>query len=284
MPISGRTRVCGIIGDPIEHTMSPAMHNAAFSGLGLDYVFVPFHVKAGTLRAAIEGVRGLGIRGLGVTIPHKVAVMPHLDEIDSLAQKIGAVNIIVNDDGLLRGYNTDAGGFLKALQNRGVEPRGKQAAILGAGGAARAVAFILAQHGAKLVILNRTAQKAHELAGRVSGAFPDSARALQLDGNNLEAALGQADILVNCTSAGMSPHADETLVGAGKLRPGMTVVDAVYNPIRTRLLEEAERAGAAAISGADMLLWQGALAFEMWTGQRAPVDIMRQALLRVLAR
>jgi len=148
MIISGKVKICGIIGDPIEHTMSPAMHNAAFDKLGLDYVFVPFLVKKEGLRQAMDGVRGLNIRGLGVTIPHKVAVMHYLDQVDDLAQKIGAVNILVNDNGILTGYNTDAGGFLRALLERGIEPKGKMVAILGAGGASRAISFVLAERGA----------------------------------------------------------------------------------------------------------------------------------------
>ena len=153
--ISGKTRPCGLIGDPVEHTMSPAMHNAAFARMGLDYVYAPFRVKKDDLAQAIAGMRALNIRGLNVTIPHKVNVIPLLDELDSLAEKIGAVNTIVNDDGVLKGYNTDASGFLQTLQERGIEPEGKRVVVLGAGGASRAISFILAESGARLVILNR---------------------------------------------------------------------------------------------------------------------------------
>jgi shikimate 5-dehydrogenase len=140
---SGKTKVCGVIGDPIEHTMSPVMHNAAFKNKGVDYVYLPFRVKKEELGKAIEGMRALNIRGLNVTIPHKVAVIPFLDELDPLAAKIGAINTIVNDDGVLKGYNTDATGFLQALLERGIEPKGKNVVILGAGGASRAISFSL---------------------------------------------------------------------------------------------------------------------------------------------
>jgi shikimate dehydrogenase len=284
MIISGKVKICGIIGDPIEHTMSPAMHNAAFDKLGLDYVFVPFLVKKEGLRQAIDGVRGLNIRGLGVTIPHKVAVMQYLDQIDDLAQKIGAVNILVNDNGILTGYNTDAGGFLRALLERGIEPKGKMVAVLGAGGASRAISFVLAERGANLIILNRTWDKAIELAERVSRSFGNKIEALPLDKENLAKALGRADIMMNCTNVGMHPHVSETLVTANQLKSDMIVFDTVYNPIKTQLLKEAEKAGATTISGVEMLVWQGVLAFEMWTHHKAPVEVMREAVIKMLQK
>ena len=152
--ISGKTKLCGVIGDPIEHTMSPAMQNAAFRGKGVDYLYVAFRVKPEELGKAIAGMRALNIRGLNVTIPHKVTVIPFLDELDPLAEKIGAVNTIVNEDGVLKGYNTDASGFLQALLEKGIKPAGKKVVILGAGGASRAISLTLADRGAHLVILN----------------------------------------------------------------------------------------------------------------------------------
>jgi len=273
--ISGETRCCGIIGDPIEHTMSPAMHNAAFKRLGLDYVYVPFQVKMTELGKAINGMRALNIRGLNVTIPHKVAVIRFLDELDSLAEKISAVNTIVNDDGVLKGYNTDATGFLQALLERGVEPRGKNVVILGAGGASRAISFILAEQGANLVILNRLLELdwAIELAGRISQIFGREVGALELNRENLAEALKKNDVLVNATSVGM--NTDETLGTSELIGSGLVVFDIVYNPTKTRLLRDAEEAGAETINGLDMLLWQGALAFEKWTGVKAPIEVMR---------
>jgi len=273
---SGKTKVCGVIGDPIEHTMSPVMHNAAFKKFGLDYVYVPFRVRQEELGKAIEGMKALNIRGLNVTIPHKVAVIPFLDELDPLADKIGAVNTIVNDEGVLKGYNTDATGFLQALLERGFEPKGKNVVILGAGGASRAISFILAERGSSLVILNRTLDKAKICANRISEIFQSETTALKLNRGNLEAAISEADILVNATSVGMSPNINETPVASNLLKPGLVVFDIVYNPIKTRLQREAEAIGATIINGLDMLVWQGALVFEKWTGQKAPVDLMRQ--------
>jgi shikimate dehydrogenase len=280
--ISGKTKVCGIIGDPIEHTMSPVMHNAAFDRLGLDYVYLPFRVTAKELERAVEGARALNIRGLNVTIPHKVAIIPFLDKLDPLAEKIGAINTIVNDDGVLIGYNTDATGFLQALLEQGIEPEGKRVAVLGAGGASRAVSFILAQRGASLAILNRQPARAQELAQRIAQAFQSEVEALALSEENLAEVLAKAEILVNTTSLGMSPEVDKTPVPARLLKSSLVVFDIVYNPIQTRLLREAEAAGAKTINGLEMLVWQGALAFEKWTGEQAPLDLMRQVATEAL--
>lgn len=282
--ISGTTRVCGIIGDPIGHSMSPAIHNAAFDKMGIDYLYVPFRVKKEALSKAIAGMRALNIRGLSVTIPHKVAVIPFLDELDPLAERIGAVNTIVNDDGVLRGYNTDATGFLQTLLERGVEPEGKNVVILGAGGASRAISFILAERGAHLVILNRLLELdwAEELASRISQIFTKEVEALELNEENLVKVLEKADIVVNATSVGMSPNIGETPVSPDLLKPSLIVFDIVYNPIKTRLLKEAEAAGAKTIGGLDMLVWQGALAFEKWTGLKAPVKLMREEAIKGL--
>jgi shikimate dehydrogenase len=282
--VSGKTRLCGIIGDPIEHTMSPVMHNAAFEKMRVDYFYVPFRVKKEQLAKAIEGVRALNIRGLNVTIPHKVTIIPFLDKLDPLAEKIDAVNTIVNDEGILTGYNTDATGFLQALLERGIEPRGKNIVILGAGGASRAISFTLAERGSNLVILNRLLELdwAEELAGRLSHIFTKEVEALELNEDNLAEVLEKADILVNATSVGMSPNIDETLVPFNHLKSSMVVFDILYNPIKTRLLREAEQAGAETISGIDMLVWQGASAFEKWTGLKAPIELMRGEVIKVL--
>jgi len=282
--ISGRTRICGIIGDPVEHTMSPAIHNAAFEKMGVDYLYVPFRVKKEELGKAIQGMKALNIRGLNVTIPHKVAVIPFLDELDHLAERIGAVNTVVNDNGVLKGYNTDATGFLQTLLKSGTEPRGGNIVILGAGGASRAISFILAERGSNLVILNRLLELdwAEELANRISEVFRKEVNALELNEENLTKVLEKANILVNATSVGMSPNIDETPVDSNLLKPGLIVFDIVYNPFKTRLLREAEKAGAKTISGLDMLVWQGALAFEKWTGLKAPVDIMKEEAIKAL--
>jgi shikimate dehydrogenase len=284
--ISGKTRLCGVIGDPIEHTMSPAMQNAAFRATGADYVYAAFRVHPEKLGEAIEGMRALNIRGLNVTIPHKVAVIPFLDKLDDLAERIGAVNTIVNENGKLKGYNTDATGFLRALLERGIEVEGNNVVILGAGGASRAISFILAEGDAHLVILNRQLEMdwAEKLAGRISQIFNREVKALELNRENLARALDKADILVNATSVGMSPDINQTPVDADLLIPGLVVFDIVYNPVKTRLVREADAAGSRTIRGVEMLVWQGALAFELWTGVKAPVELMREETIRLLEK
>jgi len=284
--VSGKTRVCGVIGDPIEHTMSPVMHNAAFSELGIDYVYLPFRVKKDDLGQAIAGARALNLAGLNVTIPHKVAVISFLDELDPIAERIGAVNTIVNDNGALRGYNTDATGFLQALLDKGIKPEGKKVVVLGAGGASRGISFILAESGANLVILNRQVEIewAENLAREISRAFKKETAALELNDANLAEALEGTDILVNTTSVGMSPETNETPVPLRLLNSTPVVFDIVYNPIQTRLLREAQAAGASTISGLDMLAWQGALAFEKWTGLKAPLELMKKEAMKALGK
>ena len=280
--ISGKTKVCGVIGDPIEHTMSPVMHNAAFRKLGMDYVYLPFRVKKEELDKAVAGMRALNIRGLNVTLPHKVAIIPFLDKLDSLAERIGAINTIVNDGGVLTGYNTDAAGFLQVLLENGVNPEGKKIVVLGAGGASKGICFILGERGAHLAILNRRLARAEDLARQISPIFKSEVEALALNEKSLATALEKADILVNTTSVGMIPDINETPVPAKLLKPGLIVFDIVYNPVRTRLLKEAEAAGALTLGGLDMLVWQGALAFEKWTGQQAPLALMKAEAVKVL--
>ncbi len=284
--ITGKTRICALIGDPIEHSVSPVMHNAAFRKLGLDYVYVPFRVKAGELAQAVDGLRALNIMGFNVTIPHKVSIIPMLDGLDPLAEKIGAVNTVVNDGGNFRGYNTDAVGFLQALLERGIEPDGKDVVVLGAGGASRAISYVLAERNAHLTILNRQLELdwAEELAHRIYHDFEKEVRVLELSSENLAAALEGADILVNATSVGMSPQSQESPAPAELLRSDLVVFDIVNNPVRTRLLKDAQAAGARTIEGVEMLVWQGALAFEKWVGQKAPFDLMRKETIKALER
>ncbi len=282
--ISGKTKICALIGDPVEHTMSPVMHNAAYKKLGLDYIYIPFRVKPEQLAPAVDGLRALNVCGFNVTIPHKVSIIPVLDGLDPIAEKIGAVNTVVNTGGELRGYNTDADGFLKAMLERGVEPGDKNVVILGAGGAARAITYILAEKVVSLTILNRQEELdwAENIAELIKEDFGKVVRVLELRDDYLAEVLHNADILVNATSVGMSPAGDKSPVPADLLRKGLVVFDVVYNPINTRLLNEAKAAGAQTISGIDMLAWQGALAFEKWTGQAAPIDLMKKEAVKML--
>ncbi len=277
-----RTRVCGVIGDPIEHSMSPLIHNTAFKAAGLDYVYLAFRVKKEVLGEAISGMKALNLTGLSVTIPHKVEVIKYMDKLEPLADMIGAVNTIVNRDGILTGYNTDATGFLEGLTQRGIEPKGKEITLLGAGGAARAIAFILTREGAKLTILNRTQAKARSLASRIKEKLAREVGVLKLNYENLRTAVSHADILINTTSLGMTPDVGETPVPQELIHKGLIVYDIVYNPMATRLLREAKEAGAMTISGLDMLVFQGAKAFELFTGIKAPTALMQEALVKAL--
>ena len=282
--ISGKTIVCGIIGDPIEHSMSPVMHNAAFQALGLDYAYVPFKVKSLELRKAIEGIRGLNIRGVNVTVPHKIAVMQFLDRVEPLAEKIGAINTIVNDAGILTGYNTDAAGFLQVLHERSIELAGKRVLLLGAGGAAHSIGNVLAAEKVKLIVLNRMQKIAtlKDFARRLAQFYGADVKVEELTNENLKKAITDVDIMVNATSLGMSPDNDQTPVPAELLHANLTVFDIIYNPLPTRLLREAKAAGARTIDGLEMLVQQGAVSFEKWTGIKAPIDIMRKSVESIL--
>jgi shikimate dehydrogenase len=280
--VKGTTKVIGIIGDPVEHSISPPMHNAAFASLGLDYVYVPYRVKKTDLAGALNAVRALNIRGLNVTIPHKVDVIPLLDEIDPLAREIGAVNVVVNNEGRLKGYNTDAEGFLSSLLERGIEPEGQNIIILGAGGAARAIAFILAVRGANLTMINRTRTNAAKCAADITEATGQNIEVLTLDNKNLADAMEKGHILINATNVGMTPKSNDSLLNSHLIRPHFVVVETIYNPLKTKLLEEAEKAGASTMNGLEMLVWQGVLAFEKWTGVQAPVNVMRKSAATAL--
>jgi shikimate dehydrogenase len=276
--IDSRTRLLGLIGDPVEHSLSPAIHNAALAALGLNYAYMAFRVESRNIDLALAGFRMMGGRGLNVTVPHKTAMLPFMDEMDGAAEKIGAVNTIVFESGRLKGYNTDAPGFSMALEVAGFEPAGKKVVVLGAGGAARAAAFALIDRVSRLFVVTRTAslEKGRRLAAELGG------KAGALDFGELASALERASLLVNATSVGMSPRVDETPVAAGLLKPGLAVFDVVYNPMETRLLREARAAGCRTASGLDMLLYQGALSLELWTGHKPSIDIMRQAALEAM--
>ncbi|MFM7321984.1 MAG: shikimate dehydrogenase [Armatimonadota bacterium] len=272
--VSGRTLVAGVWGWPVRHSASPAMHNAAFAALGLDWVYVPFAVDPDRVREAVAGVRALGIVGVNVTVPLKERVGEWLDDLTPTARRLGAVNTIFRDGDALVGDSTDGDGFLAALAHAGHPPiAGATAVVLGAGGSARAVVDALARREMRVVVANRTVERAEALralgAGEIVGWSEDS----------IGSAVAGADLVVNTTSLGMTPNADTVPpVPAGALHPGIAVVDLVYNPPRTLLMERAVAMGAPAFNGLEMLVRQGALSFERWTGQAAPVDAMRGAV------
>jgi len=282
MVISGKTRVCGVIGDPIEHTLSPIMHNAAFEALKLDYVFLAFKVKSAEVGNAISGMRALTIHGLNVTMPHKNAVIKYLDEIDPAGKAIASANTILNKDGRLLGFNTDGVGALNALEQNGVEPRGKKVLLLGAGGAAKAIAYTLSQEADELVILNRTPKPATELANLLKQKFHKKINADELSPSTIKDNLVDSDVLINATSVGMKPNANQTPVQPEWLKPDLAVMDIVYDPIETKLAKDAKAAGAKVVSGVEMLIYQGAVSFEIWTACKAPVEVMRKAALNHL--
>lgn len=284
MEISGRTKLCCLIGDPIEHSLSPVMHNAAFKELHLDFVYLAFTVRKDELRNAIAGARSLQVHGLNVTMPHKIAIMKYLDEIDSAAKSIGAINTILNAGGRLVGYITDGVGALKALNENGVSLKGKKLLLLGAGGAAKAIAFHAAQEVEELKILNRTAQKAKELAEALHKKFDKRISGNSLSSANIKKELEDADILVNATSVGMHPNVDQSLVDSSWLRPNLCVMDIIYNPLETKLAKDAKSVGAKVISGIEMLIYQGAASFEIWTNHPAPVKVMKEAVLNKLSK
>ncbi len=278
-------RLCYLIGYPVGHSMSALMHNAAFEELSLDYRYELLPVKPEELGSLVsKTLRRPEIRGASVTIPHKVDVMMHLDEVDREASRIGAVNTIVNDDGRLKGYNTDGKGALRALKEAYGSLEGANVVILGAGGAAKAVGYHASISASKLTILNRTLERAVSLS-RYLSTLPEclaSVSALRLREDNLRVALGDADILINATPVGMLPAVDESPVQGELLRPDHMVFDVIYNPLKTMLLREAEERGAKTLSGVDMLVYQGAAAFRLWTGMEAPEKQMRQSIVERL--
>lgn len=275
--LDGSTELFGIIGKPVRHSLSPVMHNAAFASLGMNRVYVPMEVH--DVAQAMNGLRGLGFRGVSVTVPHKEAVMPFLDEIDPVAERIGAVNTLLlrkDETGQvrIRGCNTDWLGANAALAAENIPVQGRRVVVAGAGGSAKAVAFGLTQAGASVIITNRTEASGKALADWLGGEF--------IPLNSLEAIA--ADVLINTTSVGMEPDTDGMVVPAAILPRFFAVMDIVYAPLETRLLREAKAAGCKTVDGLAMLLHQGAGQFRLWTGAAAPVAVMRAALEEELRR
>ena len=277
-----KVKLFALIGDPVEQSLSPAMHNAAFRALGLNCAYVTLRVPERFLADAIEGIRALDIAGFNVTTPHKIDIVGLLDELDESASLVGAVNTVKNDQGKLIGFNTDGEGALQSLEGKIGSVKGKEVVLLGAGGAARAIAFSLARAGAKLTIANRTILRARTLASTIEQKLGINVGLVSLDRAKLTEALKNADALINATSVGMYPRADQTLVSASMMHRGLIVNDIVYKPLRTRLLRETRRVGGRTIDGLGMLVHQGALAFEIWTGKRAPIKVMEAAAKRQL--
>ena len=280
--INSETRLYVLIGDPVEHSFSPLMHNAAFQFCGINSVYLTLQVKSDGLGDAIKGIKSMGIPGLNVTIPHKVSIMKYLDEIDSNAKNIGAVNTVINKDGRLIGYNTDGAGALAALKMGKGDPSGKKVVLLGAGGAARAISFSIAPFASRLVVLNRTRSKATSLVKAIKKRLNIDIVGEELTINTLSRELANTELLINTTSVGMFPKIEETLVDRHLIKPNMVVFDIIYNPPETRLLREATASGAKALNGINMLVNQGALSFKLWIKLEPPIDVMLRAINRGL--
>ena len=267
---AGEPPIYAVFGDPVGHSLSPVMHNSALAQAGLDGYYLAFRVK--DIAAAVNGIRGIGIRGASITIPHKISIMKYLDQVDPLAAEIGAVNTVVNHQGVLHGYNSDCAGAIKALTEKTII-NGKEVAVVGAGGGARAVGFGIKQEGGRLTIINRTRERGEKLASDLDCEFKPLSEVKQLPYH----------IIINATSVGMTPYDNSVPLNTDLLEGGMVVMDMVYNPLETRFLAKAEKIGCTTVDGLAMFVHQGAVQFELWTGKRAPLEIMRRAVLDELA-
>lgn len=282
--INFNTRICAVIGNPVSHSLSPAIHNAGYAELGLDYIYVPCQVE--DVAAMLSGMRAMhNFRGLSVTIPHKVEAMKYVDEVVAADRVIGSINTIIKqDDGKLVGLGTDGPGALKALSDAGVELDGSNVLMLGCGGAARAIAFTLAQQTAlsQLQLLDINESMLIGLCDDLRVHTDATIVANPLNDGTLAAAMGEADVIVHCTPVGMHPKEDATLVPDTLFRPGQTFFDIVYNPLETRLLREARAKGLTTISGVEMFINQAVLQFEHFTGGAAPEATMRRVVMEHL--
>jgi shikimate dehydrogenase len=274
--IDVQTELYGVIGNPVQHSLSPIIHNGAFKRLGRNAVYLAFEVK--NVEEAVKGIRGLGVRGVSVTVPFKTEVIPFLDKVEGLARKIGAVNTIANRRGRLIGYNTDCDGALEALDER-MDLRGKRVVLLGAGGAARGIGFGLRERGYLLVVVNRSREKGQALCKELGCDYLPASSLVRMKAGELG-----ADVIINATSLGMYPRDNETPIPKKLLKERMTVMDIVYQPLQTRLLREAKEKGCVTVDGLEMLIRQGVAQFEIWTGRRLEVGQIKKDLRRALKR
>jgi shikimate dehydrogenase len=277
------TRLYAVIGDPVAHSLSPLMHNTAFQRLGVNAVYLAFQVKPDRLGDAIKGLRALGISGLSVTIPHKTAIIAHLDDLDSGARAIGAVNTVVNEDGRLIGYNTDIAGVTQPLKARAIDLNGAAALIVGAGGAARAAAVALLKMGCRrLFVANRRLDRAMGLIDDLSHQFGFEGEVVPFTPDAIGQVVREVALLFNATPLGMHPYEGVSPIPAESLRAGQVVFDAVYRPFKTRLIREAEAMGATTILGYEMLVAQGAEALRLWLHREPPLEEMSRVVREVL--
>lgn len=281
--ISANTQICAVIGNPVAHSLSPAIHNAAFEELGLDFIYVACRVE--DVRNALAGMRALGnFRGMSVTIPHKIEAMKHVDEIAEVDRAIGSINTVINERGKLVGLGTDGPGALKAIVDAGIDIDAKNILMLGSGGAARAISFTLARDAkpGELSILDINASMLKQLTTDLMAGTDGLIKSELLTDSSLAAAMENADVIIHCTPVGMHPNKDASLIPVELFRPEQVVFDIVYTPLETKLLAEARSRGLKVISGVEMFINQAVLQFERFTGVEAPIEVMRRVVMEQL--
>ena len=280
--IGASTNILCVIGHPIEHSMSPIMHNAALNELSLDYIYMAYDILPSELKKAILGFKKSNVKGINVTIPHKEKILNYIDELDPLSKQIGAVNTIKNEGGVLLGRNTDALGAKQALFDAGFKIEGKKALILGAGGAARAISFALSEEIDEIFIVNRTEERAIKLANELQEKTKIKASGMEMNGKTLRTLISSVDILINTTPIGMYPKIDTSPISKDLLHENLFIFDIIYNPLQTRLLKDAKKVGSKTLNGLDMFINQGALAFEWWTSKKPNVKLMKEKIIEQL--
>ncbi|MGB5913200.1 MAG: shikimate dehydrogenase [Promethearchaeia archaeon] len=280
--VTARTKILCVIGHPIEHSMSPIMHNAAIQDLGLDYLYIAFDVAPNKLKEAIKGLKTLNIKGINVTLPHKENAIKFIDKVDELAQKIGAINTIKNEGGFLIGRNTDVEGANKALIDAGCETAGKNIVVIGAGGATKAVLYSLASDTNKITIINRSEDRAKILVSEMNSKIDINIESKRYSEIILKEEISNADILINATPVGMFPTIDISPVSKKILHSDLFVFDLIYNPLETQLIKDSKEIGCQTLSGLDMLVNQGALAFEWWTNRKPNLELMKLKIIKYL--
>jgi len=283
--ITAETKVCVLLGDPVGHSLSPLIHNAAFRELGINAVYLALPVKEKDFEGAIQGMRAFHFQGASITIPHKVRAVEHMDSLDPVAREIGSINTIVNRNGKLKGFNSDGMGALKALRDHQVNLDGKSVLVLGSGGVARAISFALTMGTrlTKLCIAGIIKEEVISLVDDLQQATESPVQGETMEGKALGIEIPGFDIIINCTPVGMSPDINKSPVPDGLLEKNQLVFDVVYNPLQTRLLKEAEWFGCDTISGVEMFINQAVVQFELWTGEKAPEEVMRKVVLGHLA-
>lgn len=280
------TKMVILLGNPLGHSLSPAMHNHVFKKLGMDYCYIPVEVNEENLEKVFSGLSRMNVVGFNVTIPHKIRIMRYLDELDPLAATIGAVNTICIKDGKTKGYNTDGEGFVRSLKEETqISPEGKRFFLLGSGGAARAIAMTLAFQGAdKIIICNRTPSKAQDLAFEINEKIRNCAEVAVHTATSQAEFLSRCDVLINSTNLGMHPKEDFLPIDESLLMPHLIVADIVYNPLTTRLLKSAKAKGCAIVPGLGMLIYQGAAAFKLWTGVEPIISEMSDVVYSLMKK